>query len=276
MLPKPPILYKYRRIGPHTKSLLVSHELYFSTPYEINDPFDCRIILNRDAPAEVLWEKVKAHYGRKYGVTDEVELVQRMLSEYAPQGVAVTRNRAAKVIENREWAILTKSVEAGNTRMLESRMKKTRLCCFSASADSILMWSHYADSHRGICLGFTPEGVIGIVDAVDYVDDYPDLSAYLVDDDTYYRYTFYTKAADWKYESEWRFVLTAADRVETPVYHYPSQTLKEIIFGCQCTNADRLTVQSWLRSGGLEPKLFDAVPSRNAFRLQIKELAEGD
>jgi len=29
-----------------------------------------------------------------------------------------------------------------------------RICCFSGEYDNILMWSHYADSHKGICLRF--------------------------------------------------------------------------------------------------------------------------
>jgi hypothetical protein len=28
------------------------------------------------------------------------------------------------------------------------------LCCFSRSIDNYLLWSHYADSHKGVCLGF--------------------------------------------------------------------------------------------------------------------------
>ncbi|BBH53736.1 DUF2971 domain-containing protein [Fluviispira sanaruensis] len=31
---------------------------------------------------------------------------------------------------------------------------KTRISCFSATYTSVLMWSHYADSHKGICLIF--------------------------------------------------------------------------------------------------------------------------
>ena len=29
------------------------------------------------------------------------------------------------------------------------------VCCFSKNMDNILMWSHYADSHRGVCLEWT-------------------------------------------------------------------------------------------------------------------------
>ena len=29
-----------------------------------------------------------------------------------------------------------------------------KVCCFSGKVDNILMWSHYADSHKGICLRF--------------------------------------------------------------------------------------------------------------------------
>jgi hypothetical protein len=32
-----------------------------------------------------------------------------------------------------------------------------RICCFAGVHDDLLMWSHYADHHRGICLGFSVE-----------------------------------------------------------------------------------------------------------------------
>ena len=35
---------------------------------------------------------------------------------------------------------------------IETLRKKSLISCFSKRNDSILMWSHYADSHRGICL----------------------------------------------------------------------------------------------------------------------------
>ena len=153
----PSIIYKYRAISAHTEELLSKREIYFPLASEINDPFDCQIILNRDAPPEVLWEKMKMHYGQKFGLSDEIEIVYRMLLETAPPGAQVTRNRAAEVIDKKEWMSLQNDIGAGNRSMLNARLSKTRLCSFSALRCNLIMWVHYADWHKGICLGFSTE-----------------------------------------------------------------------------------------------------------------------
>lgn len=37
---------------------------------------------------------------------------------------------------------------------VEHMKKQIGICCFSALFDHPLMWSHYADKHKGVCLGF--------------------------------------------------------------------------------------------------------------------------
>mgnify|MGYP002227506002 FL=1 len=32
--------------------------------------------------------------------------------------------------------------------------------CFSERNDSLLMWSHYADEHRGLCIGYNLHDLI--------------------------------------------------------------------------------------------------------------------
>ena len=155
MIKIPGILYKYRSVrNPHTKTMLCNRELYFPTPSEINDPFDCRIVLNREAPAEELGRKLMTHYSQEYGVTDESEIVRRMLSEIGAPGTERTRARAAEIIEKQEWKVLPAFIEAGNERMLRGRLGKVRLCCFSelcrrrptiARIRSPLPWSRRSD-----------------------------------------------------------------------------------------------------------------------------------
>jgi hypothetical protein len=268
----PAVFYKYRPVNERTKNLLSRRELYFPLAAEINDPFDCRIILNRDAPPETLWPMLKAHLQKKYATADEVEVVYRLLMDTAPKGYNVTRERAEKFVADEEWRKMPTHTEIGYMNILSARLAKTRLLCMSAVPDSLLMWSHYSDSHQGICLGFAPDPVLSKMKPVTYVRDYPDVSSYLVDDEAYVNLSLYTKSIDWKYEKEWRLVLTAADRITNPIYRFPSGTLSEVVFGCQCSFKDRLRVETWIGAAGLDPKMYEAVPARGAFRLQVKLL----
>jgi hypothetical protein len=45
-------------------------------------------------------------------------------------------------------------INKANAGDLEHLISTLRVCCFSKVNDSLLMWSHYADSHRGICLEY--------------------------------------------------------------------------------------------------------------------------
>ncbi|MEI6866652.1 DUF2971 domain-containing protein [Flavicella sp.] len=42
-------------------------------------------------------------------------------------------------------------------KVLEGNSSRHRISCFSENYKEILMWSHYADKHKGICVGYNIE-----------------------------------------------------------------------------------------------------------------------
>ena len=55
--------------------------------------------------------------------------------------------------------------------MRDQATRNLGLLCFSRSWTNPLLWAHYADKHRGICLGFDLNVADDIGRAVDYVDE---------------------------------------------------------------------------------------------------------
>src|SRR6516165_6791682 len=56
-----------------------------------------------------------------------------------------------------EWRCVRSDVEESQLALERKERRIVELhsaLCFSKSWNNILMWSHYADKHRGICLGF--------------------------------------------------------------------------------------------------------------------------
>ncbi|EGK02605.1 DUF2971 domain-containing protein [Dysgonomonas gadei] len=43
-------------------------------------------------------------------------------------------------------------IDNTNTTVYKNLVSTLSVCCFSRNMNNILMWSHYADSHRGVCL----------------------------------------------------------------------------------------------------------------------------
>src|SRR4029077_17510760 len=115
----------------------------------------------------------------------------------------------------------------------------------------LLMWSHYANSHRGLCLEFATsiyEVFFGRTQPVVYsgersIFDPREPEAKQVEN------VVLTKSEHWTYELEWRIVEQDGDGP----YEFPAETLAGVIFGCRTSDKDKTKVQRWIREGGLKP-----------------------
>jgi len=86
---------------------------------------------------------------------------------------------------------------------------KTLISCFSSRYDSILMWSHYAENHRGICIGYDVNKYIDLIYPVSYQEDYSNNCSKNVNDVGYSAdCAKLIKSKEWSYEQEWRIILT--------------------------------------------------------------------
>lgn len=118
------------------------------------------------------------------------------------------------------------------------------LLCFSRNWDNLLLWSHYAAGHSGLCLGFDVFG-----DSADrvYMDVHyqPNLlkirEARDVNIDLAYR-LLCTKHESWSYEQEVRFIVGINDSPDDAgLFWYgfgPELRLREVIVGAQCLSED--------------------------------------
>jgi hypothetical protein len=83
--------------------------------------------------------------------------------------------------------------------------------CFSEEKTDVLQWAHYADRHKGICLGFDVSGGQGKFGRVKYrttrfpFPEKPDVG--------FSWSLLSTKSKDWAYEKEWRVFLELKDGV---------------------------------------------------------------
>ncbi len=122
--------------------------------------------------------------------------------------------------------------------MEESRLRKMEevfgVFCLSAISDNLLMWSHYADSHKGICVGFNPQKLIDSicptwVAPIQYSFEYPKISI-LEHPEQILEILLFNKSIDWHYEKEIRYVKNTIDggcEIKIPV-----DTIEEIYLGC--------------------------------------------
>jgi len=109
--------------------------------------------------------------------------------------------------------------------------------CFTERKTDLLQWAHYADHHRGICLGFNVSHSQGKYGPVEYVSErfpFPET----LDVEFSWR-LLRTKSKIWDYEKEWRVFLDlkdglwseAAGRLLYFADFGPDLVLEEIIMG---------------------------------------------
>jgi hypothetical protein len=112
--------------------------------------------------------------------------------------------------------------------------------------DDVLMWAHYADSHRGLLLGFdenhsffnrrrSDNDEFYFLRRVVYADSVPAASLSALGGDT----IFVTKVQKWAYEREWRMLAPLSDSVRcvevgderVHLYPFPPEALAAVVVG---------------------------------------------
>ena len=119
----------------------------------------------------------------------------------------------------------------------------------SEIATSNLMWAHYADSHKGLCIGFSFEvSEIVLINnkPVDYRDQKVHLPSYFItlsdtDRYPYYEEIVFSKGKEWYYEREHRLLanLDTCKKEERAckTYYYQDidkSDVKCVVLGIQC------------------------------------------
>jgi hypothetical protein len=231
-------------------SALLSGQCYLSSAADFNDPFDCYPYLAApSSPQE-----------RAEWVERMVPLIVDSVRQEIPADFA--HPWARDVIDRLSDAELIAGLQKTSVDMAAAM----GVFCLAECLESILMWSHYASNHQGIALRFEfdpdPEKV-PIFWKVTYQDDRPilrhtdfNVQSYAIAE------ALATKAEFWRYEQEWRIMLT--DHARTTLTFDPT-TITGIILGAKCSGEVLDHARVMASSRGLE--VMRMVPDQRTFEL---------
>jgi len=171
---------------------------------------------------------------------------------------------------------------------LRNVFKTFCIFCLSTVNDNVLIWSHYADQHRGVvirlaCLEGASSRWLNAAPVV-YSKDMPRLvnqdelrdfltgQADFPDNFEIIRRSVLTKALDWRYEEEWR----VADNFQTEetqfIGFHPSE-IDAIYFGCRISEQDRADIMTAARKVNSKVEFHQAKKSDRAFALKFEPIA---
>ena len=135
--------------------------------------------------------------------------------------------------------------------------------CFSGKYREPVMWAHYANNHKGMCLVFDPSVLpVDALKKVRYTNTRPTVPFGLIHQmsedggNQEYLDAFYdalvAKSAAWEYEEEYRLVLMISDKEDYDgFFPIPKGFLKRVIVGFDCDYSPS-NVRSLLNSSGFE------------------------
>lgn len=248
-------LYRYMRYDPnktsHIEDLLINRNLYHASPNQFNDPFECKPHFRLPESSEKLNVIALRLYeiSLKYGMNKED--AHRISSNY---------------IDNPN---LLRSVISQSAKDTYGNLK---ICCFTTSNQNTLLWSHYADSHRGFCLEFDAKIFpISSAHRVKYCDAYPTITFPMPSNITSFIPAL-VKSNAWSYEQEYRKVLLSNTENYKQLTTIPPEALKAIFFGANMTDSNVEFLIKIIKKGPFKPKLWKAELSESSFSIHFNEL----
>jgi hypothetical protein len=258
-------LYHYLSFDKPERLALIFTEgtLYFSTPRDFNDPWDCRPFYNKSSLNDA-GEYERAV--RWFVHCDRIRNPSLSEEEHVRREKDLRGDR--KLLE---WMIDQLTSEMG-----EAIQKQYRVYCLSTHPDSTLMWAHYANSCKGLCLEFSVQNKLFCKALpVEYLTTYPLFTVWDNVEDANLR-VLLTKSDAWSYESEFRliaseepFVFPDVPTTKGGFMQMPKDALKSVIMGAQMEASDREMVRELVRDSGwgVELKVANLVPDRYAFNI---------
>jgi hypothetical protein len=203
-------LYRYRSLENLAKRLeeLRDGYVYLSKPAAFNDPYDSALSFSWEHALKQAVEQI----GPEYGIdAKSFELFKEKQDELAQQG-----------FESLIGGLLSVFYGPGvSSDLFGFFREKLGVSCFATNPNSVVMWSHYANQHQGICVEFSgpvmlsSAKVLELLHPVQYADNFldvfrlfwlPPIDIYQVRFDVLPILAACHKSRDWKYEEEWRLV----------------------------------------------------------------------
>lgn len=250
------LIYKYANISNAIK-ILKSGKIILTNPLEFNDPFDSELLIKEEDNKNAV-DLIKNYCAFKvlYNKSKDKK-INKAIKE-------IKNEKIYKYIELNIFGNFSKkndNVFIDNIKNKANEIRNSALIgCFSKTNNNILMWSHYADSHKGVCIEFEEERKnifkdVSYSETREYFDIYFVVSKLLAFDFLNKKYDlndnalfdkimkpFYVKSKDWEYEQEIRCVLSnneCSKNIDDKKYGIDMK-IKKIYLGIRVENNDEL------------------------------------
>lgn len=292
-------LYRYRSFSEESINALENNRLYFSVPEYFNDPYDNMIYANT--------ERIIMNVASNIGIGMET-YIEKLKQKNCMLGGFATAFWHGNKREEYLRDFFRDIIEA--TEEIKRKVRKNaKIICFSTVYDSLLMWSHYADNHKGFLLVYSKDDIVNAVrydklgmeterkirlEKVRYVENKIDLTEDVENfarsrrpnlgdvvppdgeiSQIKLREIVTQKALDWSYENEWRLIPRTIDLDNESPLCYIEVVPKAIVLGTMREEENKekiLKIAHYKKIPVYEMILSADSPK---FKLEVDEIYDG-
>lgn len=259
---------------------LVDDQLFFADPSNFNDPLDSKPTLSTDLDGDALADILTRLVEQR--VSAEMSAAAKTIKYHGPKTlnhIALhSRRRAEQMIAEVRYAATNPDYEVDDpARFLFGQYIEDELLrrydkgivSLAERSDCPLMWSHYGDQHKGVCIGYSvPDSAAADLHKITYggsrLIEASAVAAMLDGDDDARRRVdeavLTRKAIDWRYEREWRLVGSRGPQ-DSPL------ELEEVVFGMRCSHTVKFAIVRALERRRRPVKFYEIRERRGRFLL---------
>lgn len=236
-------LYSYRRIDDYLFENFKNKQLYLNVVNRMNDPYEgsINIVVEREL-IEDFYTHIKYMCGLPTEMVSEIEKID---------DIEKRMNLFSRIFE---------------TSVKRAIKKHMGIYCLTTNRNSLPMWGHYADNHKGILIEFdATHPIMQKALKVKYSEKLNDVIIKERDDFSKFASIIYTslmtKHNSWSYENEYRI----RGRAEG-VIKYDSKLIKAIYFGINTSYEDKENLK---KANAHNPKIkyYDSLMMTGTYQL---------
>lgn len=256
------MLYKYRDWkNEFHRKWLTTPEVYFASIKDFNDPFD---------------SSLRYRY-----------------EELSPQEQRKAIKRFNDHLSDKEIEEKWKESSFANPELFDQRFEElvipmikedVGILSLTPNYDNLLMWSHYANSHEGFCIGYSDKLMENLSfnhfaadnktfisqHKITYSEDYPYLNPNDLNSKEYTFHLLTVKSQDWAYEKEQRLISHPRSSFSSKI---SSNLIKEVRLGCKMSEETISKIIELIENDMTHVKIFKANKSNTSFKITFEQIA---
>lgn len=277
--------------------MLKTHRVRWNSPLRYNDPFDCYFSMDlkfdlRRATRELTRHLLELIYQENQPPLDPAHPFSkwvdrfRRLAETIPREVMKSRigdiGPFAKILWDK-WNL-------NCHKDWKERVANYRLLCVCEIHNNVLLWSHYADCHKGVAFelnGSAERGIpLAVAERVIYSKEAPSLHTrreWIVlalglippaNATDVWKRLVTTKARAWAYEKEWRIILgrRSDENVGYADLPFDPQNVSKLFLGCKISPRQRNAILRLATGAFSHVEIHQARQSPTKFALGFERL----